>query len=38
VFLENYSKPPLRTPKTYETHVRAVKHLVKTFSDSRLTD
>ena len=25
-FLENYSKPPLRSPKTHETHQRAVSH------------
>ena len=35
LFLENYSKPPLRSPKTYETHVRAVKHLVKAFGDQQ---
>jgi hypothetical protein len=33
LFLENYSKPPLRAPKTYETHLRAVTHLVKVFGD-----
>jgi site-specific recombinase XerD len=38
MFLENYSKPPLRSPKTYETHVRAVKHLVKAFGDQKLAD
>ena len=38
LFLENYSKPPLRAPKTYETHVRAVNHLLKVFGDHKLTD
>ena len=38
LFLENYSKPPLRAPKTYETHVRAVTHLVKAFGDGKLAD
>jgi integrase-like protein len=38
LFLENYSKPPLRAPKTYETHERAVKHLVNAFGDGKLTD
>lgn len=38
LFLEHYSKPPLRTPKTHEMHVRAVMHLAKAFGDQRLTD
>ena len=38
LFLENNSKPPLRAPKTYETHLRAVTHLVKVFGDHKLTD
>jgi hypothetical protein len=37
-FLENYSKPPLRSPKTCESHLRAVKHLVKAFGSRKLTD
>jgi len=37
-FLENYSKPPLRARKTYESHQRAVKHLKKAFGQQRLAD
>jgi integrase len=37
-FLENYSKPPLRSSKTHESHGRAVKHLVQAFGDRVLTD
>lgn len=38
LFLENYSKPPLRTPKTHEANVRGVMHLVKAFGDQMLTE
>ncbi|MGH9202617.1 MAG: hypothetical protein ACRD2A_15440 [Vicinamibacterales bacterium] len=38
LFLENYSKPPLRTPKTHEANVRAVMHIVKAFGDRKLAD
>ncbi|MPY88632.1 MAG: hypothetical protein GEU99_11985 [Luteitalea sp.] len=38
LFLEHYSKPPLRTPKTHEANARAVKHLVKAFGDQKLTE
>jgi hypothetical protein len=35
LFLENYSKPPLRTPKTHEANTRAVTHLLP---DSAVTN
>jgi integrase len=38
LFLENYSKPPLRTPKTHEANARAVMHFVKAFGDHKLAD
>jgi integrase len=38
LFLENYSKPPLRERKTHETNVRAVNHLLNVFGDHKLTD
>jgi hypothetical protein len=38
LFLENYSKPPLRSAKTHETHQRAVKHLNQVFGDRMLTE
>jgi hypothetical protein len=38
LFLENHSKPPLRTVKTHEANARAVKHLVKAFGDQKLAD
>jgi len=38
LFLENYSKPPLRSPKTHEANARAVKHLLKAFGDQKLAD
>src|SRR6267378_764841 len=31
LFLENYSKPPLRASKTHEVHTRAITHLFKAF-------
>ncbi|PYQ85421.1 MAG: hypothetical protein DMG02_27655 [Acidobacteria bacterium] len=38
LFLEHYSKPPVRTPKTHEMNTRVVMHLVKAFGDQKLTD
>jgi hypothetical protein len=38
LFLENYSKPPLRTPKTHDMHTRGVMHLAKAFGDQKLSD
>jgi len=38
LFLENYSKPPLRSRKTHEAHGRAVKHLTQAFGAQKLTD
>ncbi len=38
LFLENYSRPPLRTPKTHEANTRAVMHLLKVFGDHKLAD
>jgi len=38
LFLEHYSKPPLRMPKTHEMNTRVVMHLVKAFGDQQLTD
>jgi site-specific recombinase XerC len=37
-FLENYSKPPIREPKTHEANLRAAKHLTFVFATRRLTD
>jgi len=37
-FLENYSKPPMRAEKTYQTNVRVAKHLKSTFGTSKLVD
>jgi len=37
-FLENYSKPPMRTQGTHEANERAVKHLKAAFGQSRLVD
>ena len=37
-FLENYSKPPLRAPKTHQANVRSMKHLTKAFGAQKLTD
>ena len=31
VFMENYSKPPIRAAKTHEANERAMKHLQATF-------
>jgi integrase len=38
LFLENYSRPPLRTPKTHEVNTRATRHLVEVFGSQKLTD
>ena len=35
-FLENYSKPPMRMPKTHEANLRAVKHLKAAFGSQML--
>jgi integrase len=37
-FLENYSKPPVREPKTHEANLRATNHLKKSFVTCRLGD
>jgi integrase len=37
-FMENYSKPPIRAPKTHEANTRAMKHLRATFGSWRLID
>jgi integrase len=38
MFLENHSKPPLRSRKTHESHQRAIKHLTQAFGSRKLTD
>jgi integrase len=38
LFLENYSRPPLRMPKTHEANTRALMHLTKLFGGHRLAD
>jgi integrase len=38
LFLENYSKPPLRTPKTHEANTRAITHLLPVFGGQKLAD
>lgn len=38
LFLENYSRPPLRTPKTHGANTRAVMHLINVFGDHKLAD
>lgn len=38
LFLDHYSKPPLRTAKTHETHVRAIGHLTRAFGSRKLAD
>jgi integrase len=38
MFLENHSKPPLRSRKTHESHQRAIKHLTQVFGSRKLTD
>jgi integrase len=37
-FLESYSKPPVREPKTHAANLRAAEHLKKAFGTRRLTD
>src|SRR5689334_10784128 len=37
-FLENYSKPPLRSPKTHQANGRAGKHLIKAFGTFKLAE
>jgi len=37
-FLENYSKPPMRAPKTHDANLRVAKHLKGAFSVRRLID
>jgi integrase len=38
LFLENYSKPPIREPKTHVANQRAANHLKKVFATRRLVD
>jgi len=38
LFLQNYSSPPLRTPKTHEANARAVMHLLEVFGDRKLAE
>jgi integrase len=35
-FMQNYSQPPIREPKTHEANGRAMKHLVESFSSTPL--
>ena len=35
-FLENYSKPPMRMPKTNQANLRAMKHLKAAFGSQKL--
>src|SRR5207247_10353787 len=37
-FLENYSEPPLRAPKTHQANIRSMKHLTKAFGEQKLAD
>jgi integrase len=37
-FLENYSKPPIRAPKTHEANMRCATHLKVAFPGRRLVD
>ena len=37
-FLENYSKPPIRAPKTHEANERAVLHLKEVFGQVKLAE
>jgi len=37
-YLENFSKPPFRTPKTHEVNQRGLKHLRTIFENTRLAD
>ena len=38
LFLENYSKPPIREPKTHAANMRAASHLKKAFATRRLVE
>ena len=38
LFLENFSKPPLRSPKTHESHQRAIKHLNPAIGQRKLAE
>ena len=38
LFLENYSKPPVRAPKTHVANLRAANHLKRAFATRRLVD
>ena len=38
LFLENYSKPPIREPKTHAANMRAANHLRKAFAARRLVE
>lgn len=38
LFLENYSKPPVREPKTHAANLRAANHLKRAFAARRLVD
>jgi integrase len=38
IFLENYSKPPIRAAKTHTANLRATKHLKAAFQGSKLAD
>ena len=37
-YLENFSKPPFRAPKTHEVNQRALKHLRKMFENTKLAE
>jgi integrase len=38
LFLENYSKPPIRQPGTHNANMRCIQHLKKAFATRRLID
>src|SRR5438093_3896664 len=37
-FLEHYSRPPIRAPKTHQANMRAGKHLMKAFGPVKLAE
>ena len=37
-YLENFSRPPFRAPKTHEVNERALKHLRKMFENTKLAE
>jgi hypothetical protein len=37
-FMQNYSQPPIREPKTHAANGRAMKHLIDSFSSKSLAD